>query len=98
MSMTWIDEEAYENMINALKNFMKQVTTHCDVMTKASDDCIENTQDPTAKSNGAKLATHIANIKAQYETVEKVIAALEKQLEKAREARRQAEAAAAANE
>ena len=94
MSMTWIDEEAYENMINALNNFMKQVTTQCDVIEKAAQDCLDNTDDENVKPGAEALGTHIKNIKAQYPTIEDVIKALQEQLEKAREARRKAEAAA----
>lgn len=92
--MTWIDEEAYQNMINALNNFKNQVTTQCDVIEKATQDCLDNTDDENVKPSAEALATHIKNIKAQFPTVDEVIKALEAQLEKAREARRKAEAAA----
>ena len=92
--MTWIDEEAYQNMINALNNFVKQVTTQCDIIDKAAQDCVDNTDDENVKPSADALAGHIKNIKAQFPVVEQVIKALEEQLEKARDARRKAEAAA----
>ncbi|MBQ6836637.1 MAG: hypothetical protein IJO16_05945 [Clostridia bacterium] len=92
--MTWIDEEAYQSMINALNNFVKQVTAQCDIIDKATEDCLDNTDDENVKPSAEALAGHIKNIKAQFPTVEDVIKKLEEQLEKAREARRKAEAAA----
>ncbi|MBQ7087481.1 MAG: hypothetical protein IJM96_08425 [Clostridia bacterium] len=91
--MTWIDEEAYETAIKALNNFKKQVTDQCNLIEKAARDCVENTKDPNAQSNSTKLTGHISKIKAQYETINKIISALQAQLEEVRKVRREAEAA-----
>ena len=85
--MQLADEESYEVMIRALTNFMSQVSTHCQIMSDAGQDCIDNTEgDPAATRAAEKLEVCIGKIRGTFDQIESIISALQRELEAIREA------------
>lgn len=88
----YADEQSYEEMINALCNFKNQTEENCQTMAAAGNDCVENTDsDPAAVKSNAKLTDCLSRIRATFETVDQIIAALQEELEQIREAARKAD-------
>lgn len=86
--MSYMDEQSYQEMINALQNFKKQVETHCGIMEKAGQDCMDNMEaDEYATAANTQLSDCVSKIRENYETIDKIIRALEEQLEKVRQLR-----------
>lgn len=86
--MSYMDEQSYQEMINALENFKKQVETHCGIMEKAGQDCMDNMEaDEYATESNNKLKTCVSSIRENYETIDKIVRALEEELEKVRRLR-----------
>lgn len=90
--MAWADEQSYEEMIKALQNFEKQVEEQCTVMQNAGKDCVDNMDgDPAAEKSNERLNGCIQGIRGTFETVRNIIAALQEELERIREAARKAD-------
>lgn len=86
------DPESYQAMINALNNYKRQVQQSCRVMKQAGDDCVANTDgDVAAQKSNDKLGQCVTKIDASLETVDKLISAMQQELEKIFEAARRAE-------
>lgn len=84
------NEQAYQDMINMLNNFMKQVSEQCSVMEKAAADCVDNFEDPAATAAQGKIAASISNIKAQYEEMQNAIKYMQEEIERIREKNKKA--------
>ena len=90
--MAYADEQSYEEMINALQNFMSQTQEQCEVMTRAGADCVDNTDhDPAAVKGNERLGECVQSITATFEIIQNVIAALQDELERIREAAQKAD-------
>ena len=84
------NEQAYQDMINMLNNFMKQVSEQCSVMEKAAADCVDNFEDHAATAAQRKIAASISNIKAQYEEMQNAIQYMQEEIERIREKNKKA--------
>ncbi|MBQ3497960.1 MAG: hypothetical protein IJA87_02400 [Clostridia bacterium] len=85
--MAFADEQSYEEMINALQNFKSRTEEQCNVMESAAKDCVDNTDnDPAAQKSSSKLSSCVSNIRATFETIDNIIAALQDELEDIRAA------------
>lgn len=84
-------EQAYQDLINALDNFMREVSAQCDLMEKAATDCVDNYNDPASAKAQTKLNEHIKNIKDEFETVEEIKKFLNEQMERIKEKNKGAE-------
>lgn len=83
--MGFADEQSYEEMIAALNRYISEVEAQCDIMCKAGEDCVDNTEDdPAAIASKEKIEGHVKKIKAELETVGKVIRALQDEIERIR--------------
>ena len=90
--MAYINEQSYEEMMNALRNFKNQVETQCGIMVSAGKDCMDNMEeDPAAIKSNEKLVKCVEKIRENYETIDKIIAALQDELERAKIAAAKAE-------
>lgn len=84
--MGFADEQSYEEMIAALNRYVAEVEEQCDIMLKAGEDCVDNTEDdPAALASKEKIGEHVKKIKAELETVGKVITALQDEIDRIRE-------------
>lgn len=89
--MGFASEEAYEEMIQTLKNFKSQTTENCATISKAAEDCVDNTcGDPASVKSRKELGAVISKIAASLDTVDAVIDALQKQLDAIIEANKKA--------
>ncbi len=80
--MSYADEQSYEEMIQALQNFMNQVSENCSIMEQAGRDCVDNTDnDPAAARGNEKLGACIQRIRGTFGTVQSVISALQEEME-----------------
>lgn len=80
--MATIDTEAYQEMIQALQDFMTNVSDACDTMETAGNDCVDNMEnDPSAVSANSRLQKSLGQFRGTFETVQKVIEGLQYQLE-----------------
>lgn len=85
--MAFADEQAYEEMINALRNTQRQLEEHCRVMAQAGTDCVDNTDnDPAAERANARLGECVSKIKQELETLGSIATALSEELEDIRQA------------
>jgi len=92
--MAFADEQSYEEMINALQSFLSLAEEQCSVMESAGQDCVDNTDnDPAAEASNSKLQKCIGDIRATFETIQKIISALQDELEDIRAAAAKAQAA-----
>ena len=90
--MAYVNEQSYEEMMTALRNFKTQIETQCGIMESAGKDCMDNMEeDPAATKSNEKLTKCVAKIRENYETIDKIIAALQDELERAIEAAKKAE-------
>ncbi|OUQ25830.1 hypothetical protein B5E77_10145 [Lachnoclostridium sp. An131] len=85
--MAYADEQSYEEMINALQNFLSEAEEQCTVMEKAGQDCVDNTDnDPAAQKSNAALQSCIRSIRDNFEAINRIAQALSEQMEDIREA------------
>lgn len=92
--MAFADEQAYEEMINALQTFVSQADEQCGVMESAGNDCVDNTEnDPAAEASNSKLQKCVGDIRSTFETIQGIITALQEELEDIRAAAAKAQAA-----
>ena len=92
--MAFADEQAYEEMISALQNFVSQADEQCGVMESAGNDCVDNTEnDPAAEASNSKLQKCVGDIRSTFETIQGIITALQEELEDTRAAAAKAQAA-----
>lgn len=92
--MAFADEQAYEEMINALQTFVSQADEQCGVMESAGNDCVDNTEnDPAAEASNSKLQKCVGDIRSTFETIQGIISALQEELEDIRAAAAKAQAA-----
>lgn len=90
--MQTANPESYQEMITALQNYKKQVEQCCQVMKQAGDDCVANTEgDVAAQRSNEKLGESIKKIDGALDTVDKLISALQEELERVLEVARKAE-------
>ena len=83
--MAYADEQSYEEMINALQDFLSDLEEECTVMEGAGKDCVDNTdEDPAAVKSNARLQKCIGSIRENFETIQSIISALQKQIENIR--------------
>lgn len=89
--MAYAEEHSYEEMISALQKFLSGLEEQCAVMTTAGEDCVDNTEeDQAAVKADAKLKTCVAGIRANFETIQQVIAKLQEELEELRRTKEKA--------
>ncbi len=80
--MDFADEQSYEEMINELQTFLTEAGEQCDVMQAAGEDCVDNTEDdPAAAGANAKIQKCVGDIRARFEDIQSIIAALQQELE-----------------
>ena len=92
--MAFADEQAYEEMINALQTFVSQADEQCGVMESAGNDCVDNTEnDPAAEASNSKLQKCVGDIRSTFETIQGIISALQEELADIRAAAAKAQAA-----
>ncbi len=85
--MAFADEQAYEEMINALRNTKRQLEVHCGVLAQAGKDCVDNTDnDPAAERANARVGECVSKIQQNLETLDSLAAALSEELEDIRQA------------
>lgn len=85
--MAHASEQSYEEMINALQNFLSEAEEQCRAMESAGNDCVDNTEgDAAAEKSNAKLQKCIGNIRGVFEEIQGVITALQEELEDIRKA------------
>ena len=83
MANNMASEEAYEEMIAALSQFESAVSENCAEMQSSAAECAENMQgDPAAAKASEVVGKHCNSILAQLEEVDKIIAALQQEIEK----------------
>jgi len=79
-----IDTEAYEAVITSIQSFIDKATEDVEKMTKAAEDCVDNTEDDEAAQKAAgKINKCTAEIHAQLEVLQGVQSAMQKEVEKA---------------
>lgn len=82
------DEQGYEEMINALQNFLTKAEENCNVMRQAAQDCVDNTEDDdNAKSLEEMMNTAVGKIEENFDSIDSIISALEEELERLQEIR-----------
>lgn len=80
--MAYADEQSYEQMISALQTFVSKAEEQCGIMERAGIDCIDNTDgDPVAEKANAKLQKCVGDIRSTLETIQKIIEALQQELD-----------------
>lgn len=80
--MNGADTASYEEAISKLQKVSSELTEDVDVLRRAGDDCVDNTDgDPAAQASSQKVKECAQKIEAEIETVQKVIAALQEELE-----------------
>lgn len=85
--MAYADEGAYEEMIDALSQFLGTINEQCAVMNSAAEDCVDNTiGDPAAVKSAAKVSECASKIEEQCEKISGIISALNDELEEIRAA------------
>lgn len=85
--MSYVNEESYYEMIDALQRFKQEAEEQCMVMQSAGTDCVDNTDgDPAAVSANNKLQQCVGGIRAALESVQGIIMALQQELEETKAA------------
>lgn len=85
--MAYADEQSYEEMIQALQKFERDVEEQCSAMASAGQDCVDNTDgDPAAERSNGKLQKCVGDIRGALESIQGIAAALQQELEEIREA------------
>lgn len=85
--MAYADEQSYEEMISALQTFITQVSDACGDMEAAGTDCVDNMDgDPAAEKGNARIQQCAARFRGTLGTAQKVIAALQEEMEEIRKA------------
>lgn len=85
--MAYADEQSYEEVISALQTYVSQVDEECGVLESAGSDCVDNTDgDPAASKSNEKLQQCVGKVRAATESIQKIIEALQQELEDIREA------------
>lgn len=82
------DEQAYEEMINALSQFISDISEECGRLSTAASDCVDNLQGDV---NAQKMAVSLnEKLKAIYATTGKassIRTALQKELQMIQESK-----------
>ena len=90
--MTVADEQSYEEVISKLRAYTNKVFESCNDMYCAGKDCVDNTEnDPAAVKSNDNLCKALGQINDAVQTIDTIIAALEEELERIREAAAAAE-------
>ncbi len=83
--MVVADEKSYSEVASQISNYIKTISECCDTLQSAGKDCVDNTQgDPAAAKSNANLTAAIAKIQEQMPELQKIVEAMEEQIEKIR--------------
>lgn len=84
--MAYADESSYEEMVSILQKFIQEGSEACSLLEKAGEDAVDNTDgDPAATASSGKLQSCASKIRSEFEKIETIIVALQRQIERIRE-------------
>ncbi|MCI5597322.1 MAG: hypothetical protein MR380_11550 [Lachnospiraceae bacterium] len=87
-----IDEKVYEEVIDALNTFCKEVADATGEMESAAKDCVNNCeQDEASIKSKEKVDKCITSFQAAIEKAQKLAKAMQEELTQAQEAAKKAE-------
>lgn len=85
--MVVADEQSYEEVISKLRAYTSKVFESCNDMYCAGRDCVDNTEgDPAAVRSNDNLGQALNQINEAVQTIDTIIAALQEELDRIREA------------
>ncbi|MCR4792861.1 MAG: hypothetical protein K5871_08925 [Lachnospiraceae bacterium] len=84
--MQGADEQSYEEVIEQLRAYTNKVFEAVNGMYTAGQDCVDNTDnDPAAERSNGNLRTALGKINDSLQSINEVIAALNREMEQIRE-------------
>ena len=87
-----INEEVYEEMISALNTFCTNVSDSCSEMSNAATECMDNCEhDEASVKSYSRVNECVQAFEKAVELAEKLAAAMNNELEAAREQARKAD-------
>lgn len=87
-----INEEVYEEMIGALKQFCEHVTNSCDEMGNAATECMDNCEhDEASVKSYQRVQECVQAFHKAVELADKLAAAMYREMEAAREQAKKAD-------
>ena len=90
--MACADTNSYEQMIQALQQFLSGLQEQCSGMSAAATDCVDNMEgDPAAATSAGKVNECVSKISSNFESIQSIISGLQQELEDIIEAARAAE-------
>lgn len=80
--MAMADEASYEEMIQALQNYLKELNEHCETLSAAAQDCVDNMEeDVNSEKAAGRVQTCVGKISENFETIQGIIDGLQSELE-----------------
>ncbi len=80
--MAIADETSYEEMIQALQQYLSRLNDHCETLSAAAEDCIDNMEgDVNAEKASGRVQTCVKKISDNFETVQGIIDGLQRELD-----------------